>query len=148
MATATWAGRAQEGQYGGTVARRVDWAADTVKVMLTTATWAPDVDAHDFKDDVTNEVTGTNYTAGGVTLASKIVTYDTATNETRLDAADASWTTVTIAATRRAAIYKDTGTAATSPLLGWVDFGGDEALSAANFTIQWDATGVLKTTVT
>lgn len=143
--TAKWFGAGLLGQYSATAARRVDWVSDTIKVALTTSTYVPDQDVHDFFNDVTNEVTGTGYTAGGVTLGSKTTAYDSATNETRLDAADAAWTTATFTA-RIAVVYKDTGTASTSPLLGYVDFGGDQTVNAANFTIVWDATGVLKIT--
>jgi hypothetical protein len=143
--SAKWYGLALTGQYGSTAANRVDWVNDTIKCALTTATYAPNQDTHDFFDDVTNEVTGSGYTAGGVTLGTKTLTYDAATNETRLDAADALWATSTITA-RYAVVYKSTGTASTSALLGYVDFGGDQTTSAADFTIQWDATGVLKIT--
>jgi hypothetical protein len=121
----------------------VDWVTDTIKVALTTSAYTPDQDVHDFFNDVTNEITGTGYTAGGATLGSKSTSYDTASNETRLIAANAQWTTATITA-RYAVIYKDTGTASTSPLLGYVDFGGDQSVTAGTLTVQWDATGVLK----
>jgi hypothetical protein len=114
-------------------------------VALTTSAYTPAQDTHNFFDDVTNEITGTGYTAGGVTLAGKTTAYDATSNETRLDANDASWTTASFTA-RRAVVYKDTGTASTSPLLGYVDFGGDQTVSSGTFTIQWDATGVLKIT--
>jgi hypothetical protein len=114
-------------------------------VALTTSAFTPNQDTHNFFDDVTNEVSGTGYTAGGVTLAGKTTAYDTGTNEMRLDANDVSWTTASFTA-RRAVIYKDTGTAGTSPLLGYVDFGGDQTVSSGTFTITWDATGVLKIT--
>ena len=52
-----------------------DWDTDTIKVMLTTSLYTPDQDTHDFKNDVTNEVTGTGYTAGGQALTNKTVTY-------------------------------------------------------------------------
>lgn len=143
--TAAWFGKALEGQFSGTAARRVDWAADTIKVLLTTSAYTPDQDAHDFVNDITNEVTGTGYTAGGTALANKTVTYDAASNTVRLDADDVSWPTSTVTA-RRAVIYKDTGTASTSPLLGWVDFGGDQATSGATFQITWAATGILNAT--
>lgn len=94
-----------------------------------------------------NEVTGTGYTATGVALASKTVTYDTATDQIRLDAADSSWTTSTITA-RRAVVYKDTGTSTTSPLLAQVDFGADVSTTAGTFQITWDATGIVVFDVT
>jgi hypothetical protein len=141
--TAKWFGNSVTGQYSATAARRVDWVSDTIKVALTTATYVPNQDTHVFFSDVTNEITGTGYTAGGVALGTKSVTYDTATNETRLIAANSQWTTATFT-TAIAVVYKDTGTGTTSPLLGWVDFGGNETVTTGTFTIQWDATGVLK----
>ncbi len=144
--TAKWYGKAQLGQYGNTAARRVDFTADTIKVAIATSSYVPDQDAHDFFDDITNEITGTGYSAGGVTLASTTVTYDSASNETRLDAADASWSSSTFTG-RYAIIYKSTGVAGTSPLMGYVDFGADQSVSAGTFSLVWDSTGVLKTTV-
>lgn len=122
-----------------------DWNTDTIKVSLHTSTYTPDQDTHDFFNDVTNEVTSTNYTAGGVTLGSPTITYDTASNEIRLDAADAAWTTVTFTA-RYAVVYKSTGVGSTSPLIAYIDFGADQTVAAGNFTIVFDATGVVKAT--
>ena len=144
--TAKWYGLALKGQYSTTATNRVDWVTDTIKVALTTSAYTPNQDTHDFFDDITNEVVGTGYTAGGASLANKVTPiYDTASNEMRLDADDAVWATSSLTA-RYAILYKSTGTASTSPLLGYVDFGGDQTTSAADFTIQWDATGVLKIT--
>lgn len=144
---ASWFGQAQAGQYGGTAARRVDWAADTIKVSFHTNAYTPDIDAHDFYDDLTNELaTAGGYTNGGITLSGKTVTYDSASNETRLDASDISIASATFTF-RKAVIRKDTGTAATSPLLGVVTFDADQSPANATFNIVWDATGVLKTTV-
>src|SRR5690349_23951113 len=44
---------------------------DTIKCMLCTASYTPNQTTHATKADVTNEVSGTNYSAGGATLASK-----------------------------------------------------------------------------
>lgn len=49
---------------------KVDWVADTVKLMLMTNTYTFSA-AHDFRDDITNEVSGTNYSAGGLTIDNK-----------------------------------------------------------------------------
>lgn len=125
--------------------KKVDWLNDTVKVMLCTSTYTPDQDAHVFKSSVTNEVTGTGYTAGGQTLASKTLTYSSATNTTTLDAADTVWPASTLTA-RYAVIYSDTGTAGTSPLIGYVDFGADVPSSGSNFTLTWDPSGLLTLT--
>jgi hypothetical protein len=132
-------------QYDGTAV--VDFDTDTIKVMLLTG-HTPAQDTHDFVNDVnTNQVTGTGYTAGGATLGTKTVTYDTASDQIRLDAADTTWTTSTISATH-AVVYKDTGTAATSPLMALVDFGATVASTAGTFQITWDSTGIVVIDVT
>lgn len=38
--------------------KEIDWTADDIKIMLCTSSYTPDQDAHDYKDDITNEVTG------------------------------------------------------------------------------------------
>lgn len=126
--------------------KEVDWDTDTIKVALTTSTYTPNQDTHDYFNDVTNEVSGTGYTAGGNTLASKTITYDDANNVIVLDAADTTWASSTITA-RYAVVYASTGTASTSPLIGYVDFGSDQSSTNGNFTITWDATGIVRVTV-
>lgn len=118
----------------------IDLDGDTLKVMLCTSSYTPNQNTHDFKDDVTNEVTGTGYTAGGATLGS--VTVATSGTVTTLDAADTSWTTSTITA-RYAVIYDSTPASdATRPLIAYVDFGADVVSSGGTFQITWDATGI------
>lgn len=121
----------------------LNWPSDTVKVALTTASYTPNQDTHDYFDDVTNEVSGGGYTAGGISLANKACTYDTSTNTVILDADDITWGGVTLTA-RYGIVYRSTGTASTSLLLGYIDFGADQSVSAADFKITWDAVGVLK----
>lgn len=146
--TAKWYGVAPRDQYGGTAGTNtpVNWINDTIKVAQTTSSYTPNQDVDDFFNDVTNELsTAGGYTAGGASLGSKTCTYDTASNETRLDAADTQWTSASFTS-RNAIIYKSTGTASTSPLISYVDYGGDQTVSSGTFTIQWDATGVAKLT--
>jgi len=120
----------------------IDLDTDTIKVALVTSSYTPNQDTHDFFDDVTNEVTGTGYTAGGGALDNKAVTADTTDNEGVFDADDETWSTSTITA-RGAVLYKDTGTASTSPLICYIDFGADKSSSAGNFTVSWAAEGIL-----
>lgn len=124
----------------------IDLDTNTIKVALTTSSYTPDQDAHDYFNDVTNEVTGTGYTAGGATLANKTVTYTSGTNVFKFDADDTTWAISTITA-RRAVIYKDTGTASTSPLIAYVDFGADVSTAAQTFQITWHANGIFTVTV-
>lgn len=120
----------------------IDLDTDTIKVALVTSSYTPDQDVHDFFDDVTNEVSGTGYTAGGASLANKAVTADNTDNEGVFDADDVSWTTATITA-RGAVLYKSTGTASTSALIAYIDFTADKVSTAGTFTISWNSEGIL-----
>jgi hypothetical protein len=128
--------------------KEIDWDTDTIKVALLTNAYTPDQDAHNYLDDViTNEVSGTGYTAGGNTLANKTNTYNSGTNVIVLDADDTTWSSSTITA-RYAVVYDASpATNATRPLIGYVDFGSDQSSSNGNFTITWDATGIVRITV-
>ena len=126
-----------------------DWDTDTIKCALFTST-SNAVSAFDTLDvfsDLTNEASGTGYTAGGATLTSPTKTYDTATDQVRLDAADTSWASSTITA-RMAVVYKSTGVGTTSPLIGYIDFGADVSTTAGTFQITWDSTGIVVIDVT
>jgi hypothetical protein len=127
--------------------KEVDFDTDTIKVALLTSSYTPNQDTHDYFNDVsTYEVSGTGYTAGGATLASKTATYDSGTNVIVLDAADVTWSSSTITA-RYAVVYDSTGTSSTSALIGYVDFGSDQSSTNGNFTITWDSTGIVRITV-
>ena len=128
--------------------KEIDWDTDTIKVALLSNAYTPDQDAHNYFDDVVaNEVTGTGYTQGGITLANQTNTYNSATNVIVLDADDVTWSSSTITA-RYAVVYDASpGTNATRPLIGYVDFGSDQSSSNGNFTITWDATGIVRITV-
>lgn len=114
----------------------------TCKVTLHASTYTPNKD-HSYFSDVTNEVTGTGYTAGGVTLTGKVLAYDASTDRTYLDFADPSWAALT--ATYRYAVWRvDTGSSATSPLICWTDFGVDQVATGSTETLAIDPTGLLR----
>lgn len=114
--------------------------------MLCTSAYTPDQDTHQYKSSVTNEASGTGYTAGGATLATATLAYTTGTNTLVLDAVDSAWTGSTITA-RYAVIYDSSpGTDATRPLIAYVDFGADVSTTAGTFTITWDAAGMITVT--
>jgi hypothetical protein len=143
--TAKWYGQGPKNICNGNVIWKAS-GGSTIKVALLTSSYSPNQDTHDAFDDVSaNQVEGTGYTAGGAALTLVDPAYDAGSNETRLDANNVSWSDSTITA-RYAVIYKDSGTASTSYLLGYVDFGEDKVSSAGTFAITWAADGVLKIT--
>ncbi len=127
--------------------KEVDWEGDTIKVMLCTSSYTPDQVNHDYKNDITNEITGTGYTSGGQTIANRVVTMDTANKKAILDGDDNSWGPSATITARYAVLYKDTGDAATSPLIGYVDMGADVECSEGTFLIQWNTAGILDDTI-
>lgn len=56
----------------------IDWLSDTIKCLLCTSTYTPNLNTHKYKSDLTNEITGTGYTATGATLGSAAITYTAA----------------------------------------------------------------------
>lgn len=123
----------------------IDLSSDTIKVALLTSSYTPNRDTHDFFNDVSAaETSGTGYTAGGATLASVTWNYNTSTDIYTFDAADTSWATSTITA-RYAVIYDSTpGTAATNPLIAYVDFVTDQSSVGAAFSLAWNASGIFQ----
>lgn len=121
----------------------INLASDTIKLMLLTSSYTPDIDANVFISDISaNEVAASgSYSAGGVTLTKSSSTDDT-DDEGVFDATDVSITTATITA-RYAAIYKDTGTPATSPVICVIDFGSNQSSTAGTFAITFAAEGIL-----
>lgn len=122
----------------------IDLDLNTLKVMLVTSAYTPNIDTHTKRSDVTNEVVGAGYVTGGNTLANTTVTQDNVNNKSVFDADDTNWTTSTITA-RGAILYKSTGLNTTDNLICYFDFVTDKISSAGNFTITWDALGIFDT---
>lgn len=113
-------------------------SGDVYKIALYSS--SATLDATTTAYTATNEVSGTGYTAGGVTLA----TYASATSGTTayLDWADVQWTSASFTA-RGAMIYNSTVSNAAVVIL---DFGADKAVTSGTFTVQFptaDATNAI-----
>ena len=112
----------------------IDFDTDTFKAMLVTSIYTPNKDTHDFRDDVTNEATGTGYTAGGVASA-VTVTKDTANDKVTIQFGAVSWASSTITA-RGLVYYKSRGGAANlDEIVAYNDFGSDVASSGGTFSV-------------
>ena len=78
---------------------------NTLKIALYTS--SASLGATTSAYTTSNEVSGTGYTAGGATLSSQAVAYDSSNNVAYFDAADPSWSSARITA-RGALIYNNT----------------------------------------
>ena len=112
----------------GTTVTRGSTNADTFKIALYTS--SATLDATTTAYTVTNEVSGTGYSAGGNTLTVSQAPTSTSTTAW-LDFADTTWTSSTITA-NGALIYNDTNSDKAVAVLA---FGGDKTSTNGDFTI-------------
>jgi hypothetical protein len=113
-----------------------DFSSGTSQVFkIALYTSAATLGAGSVAYSVTNEVSGTGYTAGGNTLT---ISANPASSGTTafLDFADTTWSTATITA-RGALIYLADG--GTNPAVAVLDFGSDKTSTAGDFTIVFPA---------
>lgn len=113
----------------------IDYDSDTFKVMLLTSSATPNKDTWAKRSDVTNEVSGTGYTAGGAAVTVTVGSVDTTNDRVDITLGGATWSTATITA-RYAVYYKSRGGASSADELVAVnDFGSDVTSTAATFTL-------------
>lgn len=121
------------------VSGSIDLDTDTFYMLLTTSAYTPAQDTHDFRNDVTNEVVGTGYTANGQALAGVSVSYDAGTNEVRISWTDPVWAASSITA-RTAVIYKYRGGASSADeLVAYCTESADVTSTAGPFTVDLPA---------
>lgn len=109
----------------------IAYLTDTIKVALVTSGYTPNLATHQYYSDLTP---GSNVVGTAQTLASKTSTAGVA------DAADISYSSVTGSAITYMAIYKDTGVAGTSPLIGLIDTatGLPFSITGGTVSVTWD----------
>lgn len=120
----------------------INLIGDTIKVMLVTASYVPDIDTDTKRSHVTNESSGTGYVSGGAALDNKTLTQDDVNDRTVFEADNVEWVSSSINA-RGAVLYKSTGAAASDPLIAYIDFGETKISTDGQFLITWDANGIL-----
>ena len=113
----------------------ISWSSDNIKcVLVDTADYTVSINSHDFLDDIAS---GARVATSG-NLASKTSTLGTA------DAADVTFSAVTGDPSEAVVIYKDTGNAATSALIAYIDTatGLPVTPNGGDITVQWNASGI------
>jgi len=113
----------------------INYSTDTFKVMLLTSTATPNKDTWTKRNNVTNEVVGTGYTAGGADLTFSVGSVDTTNDRVDVSTGAATWAGSTITA-RYAIYYKARGGASSADeLVACVDFGQDVTTIADTFSL-------------
>lgn len=108
---------------------------DTIKVALLSSAYVPNYDTHTGYASLTNEITGTGYTPGGMALTGKALMQDAPGNFFRFNASNTTWTAIT-ATFRYAVVYDDTATG--KPLLVCVNFLTNQVATNQDLTLQWN----------
>lgn len=114
----------------------IDFDTDTFWVMLVTSGYSENKDTHTKRSDITNEVSGAGYTAGGQAVTVTVNAIDTVNDRVDVTLGGATWPSSTITA-RKAVYYKRRGGAATADeLIAVNDFGADVVSSSGTFTLN------------
>lgn len=112
----------------------IDFDTDSFKAILVTSAYTPNKDTDLKRSAVTNEVTGTGYTTGGVASA-VTVTKDTALDKVTVQFGAVSWPSSTITAFG-CVYYKSRGGASSADeLVAYVDFGSNVSSTGGTFSI-------------
>jgi len=108
----------------------ISWSSDTIKLALVTSSYSPNLSTDQYYSTVSAAVIGTPQT-----LSSKTSTDGVA------DAADVTFASVPTGAVTYLVLYKDTGTASTSPLIACMDTetGLPFSTNGGSVTITWDS---------
>lgn len=131
----------------GDALKSVDLSTATLKVALFPSTYVPNQDTDHFYSDIkSQEITGTGYTAGGVTVTGASLAYNAGTNTWTLSFNPVAWSSSSFTA-RIAVLYVSTGTDSTSTLLSWLDAGADQTSSSGAQTVNGDGGWTLTYTV-
>ena len=109
----------------------IDWDTDTIKVgLIDTGTYTVNLSTHDFWDDANAALVGTAQTLAGKTVTAGVA-----------DANDVTFTAVSGATVEALIIYKDTGSAATSRLIAYIDTGTGLPVTpnGGDIIVVWDS---------
>jgi hypothetical protein len=124
----------------------IDLDTDTIRCALVTSAYSVDIDTHSAWSQISaNEIApSAGYTAEGFAITAKSVAVDTTNDRAYFDGSDAAWTSIGSAYAKAAVLVKDSGTAATSWLIAYIDTATGATfpvtLSGGDYTIQWAPT--------
>jgi hypothetical protein len=120
----------------------IAWDTSAFKCMLVTSTYTYNPD-HQERDEVTNEITNTGYTAGGNVITTTAAAVDDANDRVEADATDVTFSSLDAGDQPYAAIiYYNSGAAATDTLVAYCLLTSPPAPNGGDYVVQWNAEGV------
>jgi hypothetical protein len=109
----------------------IDWSSDNIKaVLVDTGAYTVALSTHEFLSDI----------AGGARIATSANLSSKTSTAGVANAANVTFTAVTGAQSEALVLYKDTGSAATSPLIAYIDTatGLPVLPNGGDISITWD----------
>lgn len=114
---------------------RIIIGTSTIKAMLVTNSYIENKDTHATRADITNEVSGSGYTAGGQIITATL-TQDLTTEKTIITLPSVTWASSTLSNVRKVIYYVANGGAANGDyLIGINDLGADYSSSNNSLVI-------------
>lgn len=121
----------------------VNFKDDTIKVALFEDSYSPDIKEDSVFDDISSEESsGSGYDSGGLTVSNISVSKDNDNDRGVVDGDDVAFEGISVSF-RYAVMYKDTGDATTSTLIGYADYGSSTTLDDDNLTVSFSDDGIL-----
>jgi len=116
----------------------IDFDTDTIKVALFQNTYNPLTTSESWADISGFEITPVDgYVAGGQDLGIVSVT------DKKITVSNAVWTTTETITASYAVVYKDETSDGEKYLICCIDFADNRSITAGDFTIQFNTTGLL-----
>jgi len=112
----------------------ISFDIDEFKVMLVASSYNPNKRTHEKRSDITNEVVGDGYVAGGSSVT-VMVDSDSNNDRVNISLGVARWSAATITA-RGAVYYKSRGGASNADeLVAYIDFGTNIVSTNGTFSL-------------
>ena len=125
----------------------LDKTTTPIYVALVNNSYTPNIDTDKYSTTpLVYQITGTNYTAGGVALSSPNIELNTTKDAGVLYGSNIRWDDATFTC-RGAVLYQSSGQGmASDPLVCYFDFTTDKSVTAGTFLISWSANGIIQCT--
>lgn len=114
-------------------------------LALVTDAYTPDLDAHDFWNDVSASelANGNGYTTNGFDVTGATLSYDATSDQVRLDIGDPSWTFTAAKTWRYGVLYeRSSGADSSRQLFALLSWDSNQTVSTA-YTLTIDSAGLL-----
>jgi hypothetical protein len=128
---------------GGVADKVVDFDTDTIKVSLHTVSYVPSAATDTVWSELTNEVVGTGYTSGGITLINPTLTESGGVVTFKADNITWAQNAAGFTNARYSVIYKYNADATLATVIGYYDHSVDQSNVVVPFSIIFSSSGVV-----